>query len=772
MPNYNFLNLSPPEFEELTRDLLQKELDITLESFTDGRDNGIDLRHSAAKDSLIVQCKRYENFNSLLNNLKKEVTKLKKLAPKRYILSTSVGLTPLNKSKIVSLLTPYIKTTADVFGKDDLNNLLGKFQEIETQHYKLWLSSTNVLDKILNSRVHNQSSFEEEIIKDVIKTYVENESFSQAINILKENNFVIISGIPGIGKSTLARVLVYYFLANGFDEFIFLSESINDGYTSYKEEKSQVYLYDDFLGTNFLTNSLTTNEEQRIAKFIEKIKKSKNKILIFTTREYILQQAKQKYEVFEDISLEIAKCVIDLSQYTKIIRAKILYNHLFFSDLPEAYKRNILEKESYLWIIEHANFNPRLINLITTKKIWSKISPEEYSDRIEVYLDNPEEIWKHTYEHQISTFSKCLLANLLSNGTPILREDLIRLLKRFSETHSQKYHINFNEIDFNNALKELENTFIKIEKDDFNNFRISYQNPSVQDFLTNYFVGLEDFINDILVTAIYYNQFLSVFSLNHEETSEIYERIPLKRVALDTWIDRITNDFELLEVSSLHQVLHGLQESSEWRRNRYSQYSKLYGIISGGFDQNPLIKAFIIEKFQSLMNPETLYNDDFGTYLQILKHLKNEYEFDQVTLISQLSQVTQSESDVATFALLEEIFPQSYNIFVKSNDHFADEVLRRFENQLDYVDIDYIEDFNNDFQVAIKHVIALNGIEKYENRLEFLHSSVSNILEEKEVRDEFEYENWKENRDFELIQETENDETIREIFNSLIGEEH
>ena len=82
MPDYDFLNLSPPEFEDLTKDILQKHLDITLESFTSGRDKGIDLRYSLSpKDNLIIQCKRYKDYNSLLSNLKKEVSKVQDLSP-------------------------------------------------------------------------------------------------------------------------------------------------------------------------------------------------------------------------------------------------------------------------------------------------------------------------------------------------------------------------------------------------------------------------------------------------------------------------------------------------------------------------------------------------------------------------------------------------------------------------------------------------------------------------------------------------------------------
>ncbi len=72
MPDYNFLNLSPTEFEELSRDLIQKHLDLHLESFTSGRDLGIDLRHSfTPKSKLIVQCKRYKDFTTLYQQIKR-----------------------------------------------------------------------------------------------------------------------------------------------------------------------------------------------------------------------------------------------------------------------------------------------------------------------------------------------------------------------------------------------------------------------------------------------------------------------------------------------------------------------------------------------------------------------------------------------------------------------------------------------------------------------------------------------------------------------------
>jgi Restriction endonuclease len=55
---YDFSSLSPLDFEELVRDLLQVELGLRFESFGPGPDRGIDFR-CAVGDGLIVQAKHY-----------------------------------------------------------------------------------------------------------------------------------------------------------------------------------------------------------------------------------------------------------------------------------------------------------------------------------------------------------------------------------------------------------------------------------------------------------------------------------------------------------------------------------------------------------------------------------------------------------------------------------------------------------------------------------------------------------------------------------------
>ena len=161
MNNYDLQILSWTEFEDLTRDLLQCEFNIYIESFTMGKDGGIDLRFALTEDGKsIVQCKRMNDFNSLYKQLKKEKIKLFDKKIDRYYIATTVSLTPDRKNKISQLFYPLIKGEADIFGKDDIINLIAKHPNIEEKYYKLWLTSTTVLNKILNAKIYNSSNFQ------------------------------------------------------------------------------------------------------------------------------------------------------------------------------------------------------------------------------------------------------------------------------------------------------------------------------------------------------------------------------------------------------------------------------------------------------------------------------------------------------------------------------------------------------------------------------------------------------------------------------------
>lgn len=548
MNNYDFLVLSPSEFEELSRDLLQKYLQVQFESFADGKDGGIDLRciQSNTDERIIVQAKRYKDFNSFFQNLKKEERKVHKLKPFRYILTTSVDLTIDNKNKIKELFSNHNLSLADIYGKKDLNNFLNQFPDIESQYYKLWFSSVNILEKIIHSKIYTQSQFELEEIKSTLKYYVHHDGFNDALRILKEHRYLIISGIPGIGKTTLARMLIQYLIAekdSKFNNFVFLNSTIDEGYELYqsglKKEQKTIYLFDDFLGKNFLEQSKNPNEDKKITNFIKAIQRDKKDLIVFTTREYILRQSSNHYESFSIENIEVAKCILDLSTYTKTIKAKILYNHLFFSGLQSDYLRSLVESKGYEALISHPNYNPRIIETIVKSKAWQNCEAMNITKHLLGFFDNPESVWLKAFENSLNQLSRIALLVLLTIRQPIEISCWEHAIIGYANSNNL---LSFDSFKFSKVINELEETFITTHLSS-DEIVVDFQNPSIQDFLVAYLNNNNSQITIGLINSfIYFEQFFYLFVY----TENIKNKVKISKRSAEELLNKINKDFEKL----------------------------------------------------------------------------------------------------------------------------------------------------------------------------------------------------------------------------------
>lgn len=507
MVNYDLLILQPSEFECLCRDLLQKRDNIFIESFADGRDKGIDLRFAYDKScSAIVQCKRYKDWDNLYHNLKKEAGKVKQLNPSRYILSTSVDLSVEQKEKIFSLFQPYIKSD-DILGKKDINNLLEQYPQIVRQYHKLWLTSADILDTIVHRKVANQTEWELDRIRDEISKYVENDSLNKALRILEENRYVIISGIPGIGKTTLSRMLIYTLLSNGFDELVSV-RSIDDALSVFSKEKRQIFFFDDFLGANYFT-SLGGEFESSLLALIQKIRSSNNSIFILATREYILSEALLHYEKLALHKIDISKCTLELSNYTRLIRAKILYNHLVSAEVPNEYIEKLLENHNYDKLINHRNFNPRVIESVIIEKVWESVSPQGFVSRLVSDFDCPDSVWEYAF-NKLTRDTRYVLLVFATIGQKILLEDFEKAYRYFCKATYLDVGLIFDDVTWKESLKVLEDCFIKINKKE-GQFIVSVHNPSVLDYLINYLKHNNNTVEKLIKGALYIEQLLTVF---------------------------------------------------------------------------------------------------------------------------------------------------------------------------------------------------------------------------------------------------------------------
>lgn len=756
MNNYDFLVLSPNEFEHLTRDLLQKKLDTFIESFKIGRDGGIDLKCSKKNQKkIIIQAKRYESYNNLISNLKKEVNKVKNLNPDRYIISTTVGLTPGNKEDIVKLFEPYILQTEDILGKDDLSNLLNTYKDIELKYYKLWLTSTNILQTIFKSKIYNQSIFELDEIRKHIQLYVQNDSFNEAIEILKKHRYIIISGIPGIGKTTLARVLSLYLLSNGSDDFVYLNDSIDEGYGYFEKEKKQIFFFDDFLGKNFFENRFNKNEDSNIIRFINVIKNSNNKFLILTTREYILSQAKISLEAFKINNIEIAKCILDLESYTNIIRAKILYNHLFFANLPVEYLKDLMPPKKHLAIVKHQNYNPRIIETILNENIWINCKPTEFSNKIKSYFDNPESVWLYTFENSLKKLSQYTLFVLLTMGTPVILEDLEKALISFLKTNQLIQSGGFDSIIFLRLVKELENTFIRTHKDLNNKILINYQNPSIQDFLINYFRYKNDLISNLFESAIFQEQFITIFTSTLDIKKLLIEKIYLSEDLRDLALLHINNKFSTLKCCRISKF--DIDGSNLWFIDSNKKYQFLNIILNELSGNKSNVQNIVNQKFKELIyfKEESGYEQD--AYMKLLFNIDlEEINFQKDDLIRSFLNTIHSSDQFELFLKFENLFPHEFKKII-NEDSFKNKIFEVIQADIDYTEEPNMGNLYDDIE---------NISEKYKLNLDDYLSKLSDKIADYETNLDPEYQIGDEIGSF-RNNETDEDKVIAEIFNNL-----
>nr|HCI8049743.1 restriction endonuclease [Klebsiella pneumoniae] len=489
MNDYNFNVLNDKEFEKLAIELIGNQENVLVERFAPGRDQGIDGRfYSPSGGSVIIQAKHYAGtgLGGLLRTLENdELPKIKKLNPSRYILVTSVGLTPQNKNTIKSLLHPYILSTNDIYGKEGVNDLLTQYPSVEKNFYKLWISSTNVLINILNNGIVQKSKFLIEEAHLESARYIQTKQFDEALDILKEKHALVITGSPGVGKTTLAKQLALFHSYKGY-EIYHIEDSISEAESCFCPEKMQFFYFDDFLGANYL-DVIEGNFDSKIMNFIRRVTLDKNKRLVLTSRSNILNRAKSISDIFNFGNISNREYEISVTELTQIEKANILYNHIWHSSLPTEFSDVYFDNKNYWEIIKHKNFNPRLISIITDGERLSGLSNEEYWPYIKNALNNPEIIWDLYFKRQIPDEIYDLVNIVVLNGGNIEETKCKEILKRvFEKKHKNNYYVKVHKIDdlIKESLKSTLNRNIRLNQTS-HIASITPFNPSISDYIIN-----------------------------------------------------------------------------------------------------------------------------------------------------------------------------------------------------------------------------------------------------------------------------------------------
>ena len=238
------------------------------------------------------------------------------------------------------------------------------------------------------------------------------------------------------------------------------------------------------------------------------VNESPNKFLVLTTREYILADAKQSFDKLSRADFSPMTCVMEMAKYGSRERAQVLYNHISQSGLEPAQRSHFSRREVFSPIVSHRSYNPRHIAQTLSLRDWTGVDPARISNSIVANLENPQQIWRHIVENDMSRAELHLLEVLFSFGGAVSEAELSRQWMLY------RAHLGENgeARTYRRALAKMELTFVQSFRNRSGELRVGYHSPSVDDFLRHYLAEDAQLLRRLLESASWFEQVYALFS--------------------------------------------------------------------------------------------------------------------------------------------------------------------------------------------------------------------------------------------------------------------
>lgn len=490
--------LSPDDFEKFANKIVAKRFKKHIIDFGEGADGGIDGMDDSVNPTIIVQSKRYHpntTPQSFLKLVKKEITKLEKTSRVKnfsadidYVIVTSVKLNPNTRNDIRKLKSQWIKSDEHIIDANELLSLSSN-SDYEDIFREYDLINGRLIDAV------KKINYEQIDLEDIdfisqfdCKFIVETELMKKAYKCLRENRMVFLVGHPGVGKSISSQYLALLstkwkdrpakVIKRGIEEtpdvIDLFTTTFNDG------KRSLVVIFDDFLGRNTL--DAKEQDFKYVRRIASAVKQSENLYVIFNSRVEILNQGTSEHIEFGKFieSNDNNRVTVNISELSNSDKAWILRKNFesLFHKTKGIEKQNIesnynkiLETKYYRQIVEHKNYNPRMVEFIVRE---ARVLKKDFMADIGLMLENPKKIYDEIYR-KLNINEQLFLYSFASFGEYPKALDEVELL-------FESVVPNYGTID--DVYDILDGSWIRrMYMDDEQ--KIDFLNPSLYDYLSS-----------------------------------------------------------------------------------------------------------------------------------------------------------------------------------------------------------------------------------------------------------------------------------------------
>ena len=483
----NYANLNDMEFEALCKDIMERMLGVPLRRFGPGKDGGVDLTDDVSAKAVVVQVKHYRNSSTdqLVRSLKNELPKVKKLKPQKYYICCSRNLGVENVRVLYEHFRAYMDSDRHIVTLIEIDAFLHQEanRDILKRHFKLWLDDTGLLEDVFGNELFVDCEVLLDDIEEQQKLFVQTKAFDQALTALENQQILCIVGNPGVGKSITSKMLVLHYAAQGYQ--VRYTSDITDlaalkNSISHNPDIKEIILLDDCFGQAYF--EMRAEQSTALVQLIKYVKRKPNKALILNSRVTIFHEAQQRQQ---SLSMSLDRddfkvFLLDINNLSDIEKAKIFYNHLSFSSIPDEYFEDIRKNQRYRTIVSHRNYSPRIIEFVCSPRRYRDIEPQHFFDFIMKHLDNPMEMWADEYDNRLQQADRIFLQTIYSLTTTTTSYTLVQ--ECFNRRISHITGIDKTLDQFSQAFQRLNKGFVRF-LDHNGKKELAMHNPSVNDFL-------------------------------------------------------------------------------------------------------------------------------------------------------------------------------------------------------------------------------------------------------------------------------------------------
>ncbi len=287
---------------------------------------------------------------------------------------------------------------------------------------------------------------------------------------------------------------------------------------------------------------------------------------------------------------------------------------------------------------------------------------QEFPNKILDLFENPNEVWLHVFENQITQSSRFVLINLIILKRPSY-DNLFEQVNLYLKKNGIE-GVLFTPLDFKKALKELENSMIRINKNHFGNLIIEYQNASIQDFLVSYIMNNSIIKENLFQSFKYLFPALSILIGSGEKLAR--NKIKLDECQINKLFKYVVQNFDEIEYNNSNYPKLNTDDTI---------IIKLYCCNFLIDKLNEELTQFISKKLSSIAYSENLTSNSLNEFIHLLIDYAQPLQLNIPKIIEMNLNSIWGFDEIMSFKLLKEEFPDSFNDFLEDNENRLDDII-------------------------------------------------------------------------------------------------